>query len=262
MNYELRIRKRVKKDLSLIAYRVPRNSGQSVIEVIVAVAIFVIIAGSSVVTILGSLSASRLGEEETQATQLAVEGIEAAQSIRNQGWDDPLLATDCTTAVSSCGLVSSGGTWAFSGTEDVNGKFTRKIWVDPVERDAIDDDIVSSGGTTDDDTRLVTSSVTWDFTSGRTNTVEVTEYVTNWQEGVGAGGPTATTTPTPTVTATPTPTDTPVNTCNDYCTGLGGYSAGTCRKKTSDCSANGEDYQSGGDQYCPGGAQKYCCCLP
>lgn len=233
-------------------------SGQSVIEIIIAVAMFVIIAGSAVVTILGSFLTSRLAEEETQATVYAVEGIEAVQSIRNQGWIDFLLATDCSAG---CGLDSVGG-WSFSGTSDnpdALNKFTRVVSINDVER--VNGDIVESGGTVDDDTKKVASSVTWDFTPSRTNTVELTTYVTNWQEGVKPGEA-GTPTPTPTPTDTPVPTPTPAAaSCSDYCIGTD-YSGGTCRKKTNDCASSGEDYQSGGDQYCPGGIQKYCCCLP
>lgn len=132
--------------------------GQSLVEVIIAVAIFVIIAGSSVVTILGSFLTSRLGEEETQATLLVIEGLEAAQSIRNQDWND---LTD-----GDHGLLSSGS-WSFSGTSDTDGKFSRVVNVSSVERD-LNGDIVESGGTVDEDTKKVVSSVTWNFTTTRT----------------------------------------------------------------------------------------------
>lgn len=229
MIYDSRISGRVRKDLSL-------NNGQSVIEVIVAIAIFVIIAGSSVITILGSLSASRLAEEETQATFIATEGIEAVQSIRNQSWSNLVDGT--------YGLQLSSGFWEFAGVDDTTGKFTRFVSVSSVER--LNDDIVTSGGTTDDDTKLITSSVTWDFTSARTNTVETSQYMTNWQEGVGTSSG-----------------DPPVSTCNDYCISLGTYSSGTCRKNAGACGSAGETNEPTGDQYCTGGPQvDTCCCLP
>ena len=57
--------------------KVMQKKGQSVIEIVVALAIFLIIVGSSMITILGSLSISKLGEEEARATTIAVEGLEA-----------------------------------------------------------------------------------------------------------------------------------------------------------------------------------------
>lgn len=159
------------------------NKGQSVIEVIVAVAILVIIAGSSVIAILGSFSATRLAEEETQAALFATEGIEAAQSIRNQDWDNLVSG--------GYGVSNAGGTWVFSGSSDNpggTGKFSRAITIGDVQRDG-NGDIVESGGTIDDDTKQVTSTITWDFTPTRQNTVEMTTYLTNWMTGKwGSGG--------------------------------------------------------------------------
>lgn len=73
--------------------------------------------------------------------------------------------------------------------------------------------------------------------------------------------PTPTPTPTPTPSPTPTPTPTP-STCNQYCIN-GGYSAGTCRANSNQCSNNGESYLSGGNPYCTGGGgADTCCCAP
>lgn len=220
--------------------------GQSIIEVIVAVAIFIIIASSSVVAVLGSLSTTRLAEEETQATLFASEGMEAVQSIRNQDWDN-LTNGDH-------GLSNSGGIWSFSGTSDVDPseKFTRVITVEDVQRDG-NSDIVNSGGTVDQDTKKVSVAVSWNFTPTRSNTVSKVLYLTNWQTGRSVGA-----------VATPAPTPTPggPSTCVELCTN-NGYSAGTCRANAQQCNNNGETHESGGDQFCTGGASAdRCCCAP
>lgn len=155
--------------------------GQSVIEVIVAVAILVIIAASAVVTILGSFATTRLAKEETQAAFFAMEGIEAVQSIRNQDWNNLSSGT--------YGLSSSGGVWVFSGSSDDpegSGKFSRVITLAEVQRGGYGN-IVDSGGTVDEDSQKVTSTITWDFTPGRANTVDMAAYLTNWQTGKGEG---------------------------------------------------------------------------
>jgi len=215
------------------------SQGQSVVEVIVAVAIFIIIAGSSVIAILGSLSSTRLAEEETQASLIAVEGLEAVESIRNQDWDN--------LTNGNYGLSKSGGTWTFSGSSDDpdgTGKFSRIVTINDVERDG-NGDIVTSGGTIDEDTKSVTSTITWDFTPTRQNTVTLTSFLTNWQKGSGSGAAGA-----PSIT-----------TCDEYCTSVG-YSSGTCRQNTQQCANNDEDYKPAGDQYCTGGANEdTCCCV-
>lgn len=203
--------------------------GQSLVEVIVAVAIFVIIAGSSVVAVLGSLSTSRLGEEETQATAYAVEGIEAVRSIRNKSWED---LTD-----GNHGLSGLGGAWTFLDTSEELDKFTRVVKISSVERNE-NDEIVTSGVVVDLDTKRVISQVSWDFTPARTNTVEVVSYLTNWQEARK------------------------VASCSEYCE-IRSYSAGVCRRNAQVCTSNGERYKSGGDIYCTGGPQEdTCCCAP
>ena len=214
------------------------KSGQSVIEVIVAVAILVIIAASSVTVVLGSFSTTRLAEEETQAALLAVEGLEATQSIRNQNW--------ANLTNGSHGLLFSGGNWTFNGSSDIDptNTFTRTTTIAEVQRDG-NGDIVGSGGTVDVDTKKTTVDVTWNFTPTRQNTVSMTSYLTNWQKSKGniggSGGG--------------------IQTCDEYCLDLG-YSAGTCRQSSNKCTQNGETYEAGGDLYCIGPSASACCCAP
>jgi len=216
------------------------TQGQSVIEIIVAISILVIIAASSVTAILGSFSSTRLAEEETQASLFATEGSEAVQSVRNQSWDN--------LSNGDHGLVKSGGVWVFSGSSDDpdgSGKFARSVTISDVQRDG-SGDIVSSGGTIDSDTKKMTTNVTWNFTPTRQNTVTLDSYLTNWQQSRSSGG-----------AGSPA-----ITTCDEYCTSVG-YSLGTCRANSQQCTNNSEDYKPTGDQYCTGGAnQDTCCCLP
>lgn len=219
-----------------------KKQGQSVIEVIIAVSLFVIITVSSVVTLLGSFSTTRLASEETQATYYAVEGLEAVQSIRNQNWDN-LMNGDY-------GLSSSGNVWSFSGASDVNGKFTRVISISDVERDG-SGNIVSSGGTVDPEIKNIVSTITWSFTPSRNNTVSSTTYLTNWQISRNIGG----------VNSGPQP-QIGSEDCLIFCKSLG-YSFATCRKGVPQCTANGEINESKGNRYCQNEANgATCCCKP
>lgn len=161
--------------------RTRSHCGQSVVEIIIAVGLFSIIAGSSIIAILSSFSSTRLSEEYTMATAIATEGLEAAQSIRNQSWS--------ALTNGAHGLSNSGGTWAFSGTTDIDasGRFTRTVTLSSVQRNNAGD-IVASGGTVDAETKLVTASVTWNFTESRSNTVTLVQYLTNWQTGKNKPG--------------------------------------------------------------------------
>ncbi len=151
------------------------NEGFGIIEIIIAVSIFVIIAVSAVSTVIGSFSTNRLGDEETEATVFAEQGLEAAKSIKNRGWTTPFLATNCATA---CGIGTSGSAWAWSGTNNVSGKFTRIIQVLPVQRNNAGN-VVDSGGTNDPDTKKIVSTVNWNFSPTRNNNVVLTSYVSH-----------------------------------------------------------------------------------
>lgn len=227
----------------------PTQTGLSIIELIVSIAIFAIIAASSISAILGAFSTSRLAKEESRATFFNVEGLEATESIRNQDWAN-LVNGDH-------GLSFGGGNWTFSGTSDLDGsgKYTRVVNVSDVERDG-NDDIVASGGTIDPDTKKIISTVSWDFTPTRNNQIQKTLYLTNWQKSIGAGssgvGP-----PTP----TPTPTPPVIPTCGPFCQGLG-YSGGSCRQNTQQCNNNGETPEAGGDANCTTPNSDTCCCTP
>lgn len=217
------------------------QKGQSVIEIIIAVAILVIIAATAVMAVLGGLSINRLGKEEDEATFFAKQGIEALRSLRNQGWDDPFLATDCT---SGCGLSKTGDNWSFSGTSDDpngTGKFTRVVKIEATQRDG-SGNLVNTGGTTDEDMYKITSTVTWNFTPARTNRVNLISYLANWSRARY--------------------NDLTDGDCALACQGLG-YSAGVCRNGIPECSANGETYDPALNKYCgfPSlGAT--CCCQP
>jgi type II secretory pathway pseudopilin PulG len=210
---------------------VPR--GQMVIEVIVAISIFVIIATSSVVVIIGSLKTARLSEEESRATFLAVEGLEAAKSIRNQAW--------VNLTIGQHGVSTGSGVWAFVGTSDVDptSKYTRVIDITAVGRDG-SGNILSSGGTTDSETKKITSTVSWSFSPTRNNSVVLTLYLTNWQLGKSSA--------------------TIPQFCSNFCVGLG-YLGGQCRNGNAQCIANGEIPEHAGNHLCviqtEGGT---CCC--
>ncbi len=218
------------------------SKGQSIIEVIVAVSLMIIIAGSSVIAILGSFHTSRLAEEESIASFLANQGIEAAQSIRNQSWDN------LTDGVH--GLANATGTWSFSGSSDTDAsaKFTRTITISEVQRHD-DGYIINSGGTPDPETKQVLSSVVWNFTPSRQLTVDMTSLLTNWQLSRNFGG----------ISAGPQPTIGSED-CTLFCQTQGAYDYGICRSGTSQCTDNGEDNYAGGNRYCQNEAQGATCC--
>ncbi len=154
--------------------------GFGIIETIVAMALFIVFAATGIVTVVGSFTTNRLGDEETEASFYAQAGIEAVRSIKNQGWSAPFTATTCETG---CGLSNASGSWAWSGSNNVSNGFTRTITVSAVQRNG-EGVIVPSGGTNDADTKKITSTVTWNFTPLRNNIVSFTTYLTNFAKSI------------------------------------------------------------------------------
>lgn len=154
------------------------KNGFGLIEIIMAIGIFAVVASTGVLTVLHSFNLNRLGEEETQAATYAEQGLEAVRSIRKLGWSN-LINGDY-------GLSSTGNLWAFSGTNNVSGKMTRVITVADGNRDG-NGNIVDVG-TPDPDLKKVTSTVTWNFGPSRSDSVITTTYLTNFAKAIANAG--------------------------------------------------------------------------
>lgn len=160
-----------------------KKNGFSIVEIILAVGIFVIFAAGITPLVVQSLEGNRLGEEQTVATQYASEGLEAARSIKNQSFSNLVNST-------GTGILQSGGVWTFSGSSNQfgpNNKYTRVLSVSDVARDS-NGNIVASGGTNDPLTKKVTSTVSWNATVGRNDSVVLSTYFTNWKASMRKGG--------------------------------------------------------------------------
>lgn len=157
------------------------HKGFSVIEIILAVAIFVILSSGVMTVILQGLDSNRLGEEQTIANQYASLGMEAVRSIKNQNFAG--LVNSAGT-----GIASISGVWAFSGASNtLASKYTRVLKVEDVNRD-VSGNIVSGSGTLDAYTKKISSTVSWNFTPTRANSVVLTSYLTDWKRPLVAGG--------------------------------------------------------------------------
>jgi len=138
------------------------KKGQSLIELIIAIGIFVFVVPALVFLALDSYVSGRLASEMTKADFLAQEGLEAVRSIRDNSWSDLTAGT--------YGLAISGVHWIFQGSsEDINDQLkggTRVITIENI----------------DPDRKKINSEVNWQFNGGRTEEVRLITYLTNWQK--------------------------------------------------------------------------------
>ncbi len=151
-----------------------KQGGQSLLEVIIALAIFSLVGAAMVSLVIGGFTGLEQGGEHTQAEALTQEGIEAVRSIRDSAWNE--------VAYDQSKVEISGNEWIFSGegtTEDI-GQYTRIITIDDVCRDGFDEITSCPGAYTDVHSKKVIVSVSWRVRPGITNSVQRIAYLTNW----------------------------------------------------------------------------------
>lgn len=133
-----------------------KQGGFSPVEVLLAATIFGFIATTLVGAIIYGRGSTAAAGEHARATALAEEGNEAVRNIRDASFGN---LTDGTY-----GIAQSGGVWAFSGTSDTSGIFTRQVAI----------------STVDSKRKTVTTTVSWPkgTTTAQTNVVS---QLTNWE---------------------------------------------------------------------------------
>lgn len=150
------------------------NEGMSLLEVIVAAAIFSLIGVAMITLVVGGFNALQRGGDQTEAEALAQEGIEAFRSIRDGAWNELIYSQSAVEVF--------GNEWIFTGegTDEIIGQYTRTITVGDVCRDGSNDIMVCPGTYTDLHSKKITCIVSWSPMNGVTNSVERVSYLTNW----------------------------------------------------------------------------------
>jgi len=148
------------------------QKGQSVIEILVAMGIFVLVSNAAVLLFFGGQSLSLDSMNAQFALDYAAEGMEVTQSIRERSWDE---LTD-----GDYGLVFNAGEnkWELSGTDDSKKIFTRKVTI----------------VTLSENTKKITTEIAWQTDPLRPQTITLVEQFINWevaqQESENLGGDT------------------------------------------------------------------------
>ena len=161
-----------------------KSRGFTLLEVITAIFILTVGVGGAFSLIHQTLSIASLSELKLTGAYLAQEGMEIVRNIRDKAWLEkrtgPAIMWDEYLPVGNwkADYLTQNLTQIYSGTLlniDANGfygysagtptKFKRKILIEKPEIDKI----------------KVTVEVLWEE-RGRTHSVEVLEYLTNWYE--------------------------------------------------------------------------------
>lgn len=129
----------------------------TIVETVVAVAIFSILATVAYEIYIGVDNLVRRADQKSTALWLAEEGIEATRSIREEEFSN-LIDGDF-------GLAISSDKWNFSGTEDMTNGYLRSITLRSLDADSI----------------FASSTVSWNYLNA-TNTVSLSTVFTNWRK--------------------------------------------------------------------------------
>ncbi len=150
------------------------NKGTSLLEIIVAVAIFGLISSAMVSMVIGGLGTVSRGGRYTEAEALAQEAIEAVRSIRDGAWNEIVY--------NQSAIATSSDEWIFSGegTTEQIGIYTRTISFSDVCRNSLDDIVDCPGDYVDVHSKKVTVVVEWEVRSGVINTIKRVSYLTDW----------------------------------------------------------------------------------
>lgn len=122
--------------------------GQSLIEAVVVVAIFMVILVALVTALTASLSSTLYARDKSLANKYVIQGMEAVRNIRDRDWDI-FSASDKIGHNNGLKIDPLTGDWIFDGLSDIPATgFTREVYLRDV-----------SGG--DNDEIEVTVKVSW-----------------------------------------------------------------------------------------------------
>ena len=146
--------------------------GFSLIEVIIAIGLFVILMAGGAGIINLNHNSMRLAFEYDQAYAYLNEGIDITRNIKKSDWSDLQNGTH--------GLSENAGSYEFSGSSDTWGKYTREIVISDAYRDGDGNLDPSDSGTLDENVKKITVNVSWDYSLVQAKSIRKTFYLTNW----------------------------------------------------------------------------------
>lgn len=135
------------------------SKGFSLVEVLLAVAIFALFVTGLVGGLIYGQQSTALAGAQSRATVLADEGLEATRNIRDANFSNLTNGT--------FGLTTTGNQWNLSGSSDTTDIFTRQIVI----------------STVDANTKQIVATVTWTQNAQRAGSVSLTTYLANWSSG-------------------------------------------------------------------------------
>ncbi len=135
--------------------------GQSILELIVAMGVFVMASSAAFILFFGGQSTAVDSANARLGLDYASEGLEAVRLIRNNDW--------ALLTAGDHGVVYNGSQWEVSSsTTNTKDIFTRRLTISDVATD----------------TKKIIATVTWQTDPQRPQTIQLTEQLTNWKNAI------------------------------------------------------------------------------
>lgn len=135
------------------------QSGQTVVEVLMAIALSAIMLPALATALVASREGRAQEAERLQATALARQADEAVRSVREKGWTN-ISSLTAGSPYRPAIDTSPANSWELVAGAETIGTFTRQVVATDVQRNS-SGQIVTSGGTVDSSTRKITITVSW-----------------------------------------------------------------------------------------------------
>lgn len=132
------------------------KKGNSLVEIIVAIGLFVIVLPSIIILITGTHGGSLRAENRLEAVAYAQEAFEALKAIRDYSWEDLQLGT--------YGLTDTNGYWELTQSTDSFEKYQREIEITELN----------------DYTKDFQVRISWEVLEGTENFINLHGRLTNW----------------------------------------------------------------------------------
>jgi prepilin-type N-terminal cleavage/methylation domain-containing protein len=136
--------------------------GFSLVEILVAISVFLIFVTASVNIIVSTNKQLQNSNNKERAAALSEEGLEAVRNIRDNNFSNLVDGT--------YGL-SSGTQWNLLGSSDITDIFTRSLNITSISTSQ----------------KKVVSTITWSDQISQNNSVSESTYLTNWQLPLNIG---------------------------------------------------------------------------
>ena len=138
--------------------------GYTLVEVIIALGVFVIVSVAVNLLIIQALDDSFASSRRAKGLFLAKEGMEVVRGIRNTDFD--LLVNG------TYGVSRNVGVWSFVPNQDEEDGYIRYVTISSV----------------DGDSKLIESTVHWTAMNGREQTSNISMLLTDWKQTGGNRG--------------------------------------------------------------------------